>query len=105
MEVINILASNENYFTPNVFFDPKTGECLISGESFLENAFKFYGRLTDWIHRYFDAENDSLYLEIKLKYFNTSSSRALLDFFKALSNYQQRGKNIEVIWAYPEPDE
>jgi len=105
MENINIYGKKDQFFTPDINFNKELGKCFIGGESYLENAFDFYDKLINWIKEYFDEGNEGLTLDIKLTYFNTSSSRALLDLFRLLKTYAKSSKNVTVNWFYPEPDD
>ena len=104
MEDLNIKGGIGTYFTPNVAFNASTGICSIAGESYLEDSFEFYDNLIKWFDQYF-AENNTLSLSIKLTYFNTSSSRALLDMFRSLKEQKDKGKDVTVNWYYPDPDD
>jgi hypothetical protein len=103
MENIIINEPSKPFF-PLVSFNAETGICSISGDSYLENAFEFYDNLAKWIAQYCRQQPKPLQLFIKLKYFNTSSSRSLLDFFKALRKVQAGGGKLSVIWYYPDAD-
>ena len=104
LESIHIKGSHDEYFTPTVDFNAENGVCSIAGESYLENSFEFYDKLIDWMDKYIQ-ENDGLELNFKLTYFNTSSSRAILDILKSLKEHQENEKNVIVNWYYPEPDD
>ena len=104
MDNIEIQGSSDTYFTPTVNFNASTGKCSIYGESYLENSFEFYDRLSSWFKQFFQ-ESDNLQLDFKLTYFNTSSSRAIADMLRTLKEYQDSGKTVVVNWHYPEPDD
>jgi hypothetical protein len=44
-------------------------------------------------------------LEVKLEYFNTSSSKCILDIFKRLQEIIKNGGNVDVTWMYEKDDE
>jgi SUMO ligase MMS21 Smc5/6 complex component len=46
-----------------------------------------------------------IYLDLRLSYFNTSSSRAILEMLRVLKNLQNGGTEITVNWHYPNPDD
>ncbi len=91
------------HFVPHVNFDADKQHCLIEGESYLEDAFEFYDTMTEWFKEYFKT-NQKVVLDCKLSYFNTSSSRALLDLFRLLKKFEDKGKQITLNWYYPEED-
>ncbi len=105
MENLEIQGQLSTFFIPSVNFSAETGICEISGESYLEDAFQFYDVLMDWINQYFTEGNNEIEVNIRLTYFNTSSSRAILDLLRLLKNYQDnRDYKVIVNWYYPNPD-
>lgn len=79
------------YVSPKVDFDAETGICEISGESFLDETAKFYSPLVEWIEEYIKTKRP-ITLNIKLTYFNTSSSKWLLRMLYLLANYQKEAE-------------
>ncbi len=104
LEDIVIEGSHKNFFTPNVNFSVKTGICEISGESFLENTVEFYQPLIDWLKVYTTEVKKPIALIIKLTYYNTSTSRCLLDILNILKEYEDNGGDVVVNWHYDEND-
>jgi hypothetical protein len=104
MENLEIEGSHKNFFIPTVNFNAKTGICQISGESFLEDTVEFYKPLIDWIENYINNVKGPLALIIKLTYFNTSTSRSILDILNLLRDYEESGGEIVVNWHYDEND-
>jgi hypothetical protein len=103
MEVINIESTPK---TPMVHFDPERGHIEIRGRSIPENSLEFYKTLLDWLEEYGNAPQSSTNVEVQLEYFNTSSSKCILDVFKALEGIHKKGKTEMVIhWYYEEDDE
>jgi len=101
----------ENYFlegttkTPNMNFDAATGILEISGRSIPENSVVFYGPLLDWLDVYVkSSENALTHLNISLEYFNTSSSKCLVEIFRRMEILQKDGKSVVVKWYYEEED-
>lgn len=104
MENLEIEGSHKNFFIPTVSFNAKTGICQISGESFLEDTVEFYRPLIDWVEEYISSINGPLALIIKLTYFNTSTSRSILDILNLLRDYEEDGGEVVVNWHYDEND-
>ena len=69
--------------TPVVEFNT-SGELLLKGRSIPENSIEFYKPLIEWIESYSESPNSSTVLNVQLEYFNTSSSKCILDVFKKL---------------------
>lgn len=90
--------------TPTVNFNADTGVLEIKGRSIPENAVEFYKPLVDWIGSYGDSAQQTSMVNIQLEYFNTSSSKCILDVFKKLESINTK-TNITINWYYEEDDE
>ncbi len=91
--------------TPYVRFDGENGIIEIKGRSIPENSIEFYKPLIDWLAAYSEKELEETVVNVQLEYFNTSSSKCLLDIFKKLELIHKSGKIVEVNWFYEEDDE
>jgi hypothetical protein len=91
--------------TPKLDFNPDAQTFLISGRSIPENSIEFYKPLLDWLDKYVQNPLDSTTFEIKLEYFNTSSSKCLVEIFRKLEKINADGKSITIDWYYEEEDE
>ncbi|MBL6447151.1 DUF1987 domain-containing protein [Fulvivirga sp. 29W222] len=105
MQNLIIEGSRDTYFTPHVKLNAETGICSITGESYLEEPFEFYEKISAWFSDFFAEGNKSLQLDLKLTYFNTSSSRAILEMLRVLKGHGDEGKGVTVNWHYPDPDD
>jgi hypothetical protein len=91
--------------TPSVNFNTDLGIVEIKGRSIPENSIEFYKPLVDWLDQYAQSPHKLTTVNIQLEYFNTSSSKCILDVFKKLETVY-KGKNEVVInWYYEEDDE
>lgn len=91
--------------TPNVKFDSDSGALLLKGRSIPENSIEFYKPLVDWLDEYSNSPKAKTVCDIQLEYFNTSSSKCLLDLFKKMENMSKNGSEIVINWYYEEDDE
>jgi hypothetical protein len=91
--------------TPHVHFDPETGLLELKGRSIPENSIDFYKPLIDWIDRYGRDPRQKTALHVQLEYFNTSSSKCILDVFKKLESIRAAGNEVTVLWHYEVDDE
>jgi hypothetical protein len=92
--------------TPYVHFDAGKRLLEITGESYPENAAKFYGPLFDWLRRFLDSGNsEPLEVNLEIIYFNSSSSKALMVFFEMLEEAAVKGMQIVANWRYHEDNE
>ena len=58
MKNLIIEAVADSPYYPEVNFDATTGVCEMKGESYMEEAYKFYTPLLDWIREYSLEGND-----------------------------------------------
>lgn len=91
--------------TPTVKFDKSEGVFEIKGRSIPENSVEFYKPLVDWLDSYKESPLDKTVVNIRLEYFNTSSSKCILDVFKKLEAIHKSKNEVEVNWYYEEDDE
>ena len=61
--------------------------------------------MIDWIDQYARAPRPSTQLRVQLEYFNTSSSKCILDLFKKLEAVRNTGNEVVVLWHYEADDE
>ncbi len=91
--------------TPSVKFDCKTGIIEIKGRSIPENSIEFYKPLVDWLEEYAKKPVDKTQVNVQLEYFNTSSSKCILDVFKKLEVIHKAKHDVVINWYYEEDDE
>ena len=91
--------------TPGVSYDPDTGTLVFSGQSYPENSFDFYAPIKEWLDALLTESPERLQVEFKLDYFNTSSSKCLLDFLERLEQHHQAHQNVTIRWFYDRDDE
>jgi hypothetical protein len=99
MDNLQIAGSNK---TPEISFDASNRVLSISGRSIPENSIEFYKPMLAWMEQYAATKPENTILQIKLEYFNTSSSKCLLDIFKKLETI---GGKCQVEWYYEQDDE
>jgi len=93
-------------YTPGIFFDFKNNVLEIIGESYPENIAEFYSPVFSWLEEYIEhLEDQEVDINMELVYFNSSSSKILLDFFDLLEEATGDGKHIVINWFYEEEDE
>ncbi|MFN0031795.1 MAG: DUF1987 domain-containing protein [Flavobacteriales bacterium] len=98
MEAINLASTTK---TPGINFSP-SGKIDLKGRSIPENSLEFYKPLIDWIEQYTKSPAAETNVHVQLEYFNTSSSKCLLDLFKRLEGLS--GK-VTIHWYYEQDDE
>jgi len=102
MEAISIKGTAK---TPTVEFNAENGKVEIKGRSIPENSIEFYKPLVDWLDTYATSPKEQTEVNIQLEYFNTSSSKCILDVFKKLENIHKEGHDVKINWFFEEDDE
>lgn len=103
---MNSLIIDATKTKPFVDFNAESGKLMIGGESYPENAIEFYKVIQEWILNYLlENKEKEIEFSFKMVYFNTSSSKAILDILDMLEKHYQKGGKIKVIWLYAEDDE
>jgi len=102
METISIKGTAK---TPTVDFNAAEGKVEIKGRSIPENSIEFYKPLVDWLDTYAANPKEETEVNIQLEYFNTSSSKCILDVFKKLEVIHKDGHNVKINWFFEEDDE
>jgi len=102
MDAIKIMGTDD---TPTVTLDAAKEQFEISGRSLPEDVTAFYAPLLSWLDEYAGSPNAKTVFVFKLVYFNTASSKLLLDMLMKLEEIQSSGHEVLVKWCYPEDDE
>jgi hypothetical protein len=105
MENLEIKSKSDVYFIPEVNLNATTGQCLLAGESYLEDTDEFYNNIINWLEAFIKEVKKPINFDFRLTYFNTSSSRSILNVLRVLKSYEDKGGNITVNWYYPEDDD
>lgn len=101
MESLYIESTKE---TPEILFDPENGFLKLKGQSYPENAFKFYEPILTLLDEYM-KKDASLTLHFELPYINTSSSKCIMMLLEKLEEAYEEGKEITINWYYDEENE
>lgn len=104
MQTLYIPIQEDEYDKPFVHFRAESGECEISGESFPEKTAEFYDRLITWLKQYMEEVKGSIDFSIRLSYFNTSSSKRILEILILLQKYSEAGSRVKSSWHYDPED-
>lgn len=101
MQSINEKAT---YSTPNLIFKPKEGKIELSGRSMLENSWKWYDVLIDYLKEYVENPAQQTTVSIDLEYFDTRTSKYLMNMLKKLSTINKEAGSIFINWFYNPED-
>ncbi len=91
--------------TPTIHFDGDTGVLEFSGRSIPENSVEFFAPLNEWLEVYQNHPKGETIVDMKLEYFNTSSSKCILDFFKRLEKINGHSTTVRINWYFEKDDE
>jgi len=102
MDNLEIIATKSS---PEINFNRETNILSIIGESYPENTTVFYEPVFQWLETYIDTVQDQVTVNVELIYFNSSSSKVLMDLFEFFEDHSEEGKNIVVNWIYDEEND
>jgi SiaC family regulatory phosphoprotein len=102
--MIDILIESTT-ITPFVKVSSEEGLIEIRGKSSPANSMMFYQPLNTKVKTLFSDVNAPIKVEIAFRYFNTSSSKCIFDFFKMLKQLKQEGKQVLINWHYETEDD
>ena len=102
MEKIAIKGTDD---TPGVILNKEENKFEFSGKSLPEDVNSFYGPVLKWIDEYSSSPNPKTEFNFMLTYFNTASSKVLLDILMKLEDVKSKGGEVQVKWNYPDDDE
>ncbi|MDO4462119.1 MAG: DUF1987 domain-containing protein [Bacteroidia bacterium] len=92
-----VLSEAEERF-PHISYGNNT--LTIEGRSFMDDAVCFYRNILARIKS--EIPTKDLLVVFNLEYFNTSSSKCILEIFRHLLECQEKGDEIRVEWYYSE---
>jgi len=102
---MDALIIKEEEGTPKIILDKDNNRFEVSGNSLPEDIIGFYLPVYKWIEEYVKQPNQVTKLVIKLNYFNSSSSKAILDIISNLAELAYKGFQVEVEWHYLDMDD
>jgi len=102
MDALKIQGTED---TPCVILDASTGTFEISGRSLPEDVSSFFNPVLAWLTEYGEIVSGKTTFDFKLLYFNTASSKLLLDILMKLEDFQAQGKEVLIRWHFPRDDE
>jgi SiaC family regulatory phosphoprotein len=77
----------------------------LTGRSLPEDVVTFYKPTLEWLTAYGENPNPEMNFDIKLEYFNTASSKLLLDILMKLDEISEaKAIKITVNWHYDKND-
>jgi len=102
---MNVFQCKATETTPLVSFDPENGELTIEGNAIPDDAEAFFQPILTWLEEYIKASHSKTTLNLKLHYFNVSSSKRILFIFYKLNELVKLNKSVVVNWYYVEDED
>jgi hypothetical protein len=102
MEVLMIEQTDDS---PQVILDQEGNRFEISGKSLPEDVVDFYQPVLDWLGEYRKKPNPRTEFSFKLIYFNTASSKLILDILMIFEEMVEEGHDVLVRWLSLGTDE
>jgi hypothetical protein len=92
--------------TPAIDFDYEAHELRISGESWVEDAAKFWVPVLNSVREYLGgAVNENIKVDVQLSYLNTGSFKAMVQLCRILDEAAKKGNALAFSWRYRRDDE
>lgn len=101
MDVIDLKPTED---TPGVILDKDNGKFEMSGRSLPEDVNAFYDPIISWIEEYAENPNPKTEFVFKMDYFNTASSKILLDILLTIAEIKEAGNDLNIKWIYKSYD-
>ncbi len=98
MHILNLEGTED---TPKIILDQTNGIFEISGRSLPEDTAEFYKPVLEWLDAYAGSPKPKTTFTFKLEYFNTASSKLILDILSKLESIS----GTTVSWYFHEDDE
>jgi len=102
METLRIEATDDN---PQVLHDQEDSQFEISGKSLPEDVVDFYKPVMDWLKEYRKNPNAKTEFNLKMIYFNTASSKQIMDILMIFEEMVEEGHEVVVRWHSKKSDE
>ncbi|MEI7596443.1 MAG: DUF1987 domain-containing protein [Bacteroidota bacterium] len=102
MDIIKLKGTDD---TPSIILDKDAGIFEFSGKSMPEDVATFYGPIIEWIENYGKEALSKTSVIFKLEYFNTASSKMILDVLMKFEEIHQDGHEVKISWYFMEDDE
>ena len=94
---LKIQPTNESL---EINLDKEMGRFEFYGKSLPENPTEFFEPVLDWFKEYIKEPNKETILILKMEYFNTASSKKLLDLLTICYEIHKKKLSIIVYWYY-----
>lgn len=91
--------------SPTVKLDPVNNIFEFTGKSMPEDVRSFYIPILEWLFEYCKKPNPETIVNFNVEYFNSASSKHILEIIKSFEMILESGNNVLVRWHYLHDDE
>ena len=102
MEPLRLESTDDS---PQVELDKENNRFEISVKSLPEDVVDFYLPVLDWLNVYRADPNPKTEFSFKLIYFNTASSKLILDILMIFEEMVEEGHDVSIKWLSLKSDE
>jgi len=95
METLRIEQTDDS---PQVILDQEDNQFELSGKSLPEHVVDFYQPVMDWLNKYSETPLSKTIFNIRLIYFNTASSKLILDILLIFEEMVAEGHDVVIRW-------
>ena len=102
METLRIEQTDDS---PQVILDQEDNQFEISGKSLPEDVQDFYQPVLDWLNAYRKQPLAKTVFNLKMIYFNTASSKLIMDIMLIFEEMVEEGHDVVIRWHSLRSDE
>jgi len=99
------LVKEKTTSTPYVLIDAGAGYMKMEGRSFHENVAEFYKDVNEWLDAYLEHDFKTFTFDCVFEYFNSSTTKLLLNMLLKMDDCVTDSKKITVNWITSEGNE
>jgi hypothetical protein len=105
MMTMEPLRIPETVDTLEINLDKNRSRFEFYGKSMPENPTEFFEPVINWFREYVKNPNKETIVIFKMDYFNTASSKKILDILTILNEIHKKKQSVVVNWYYRPTDE
>ncbi|OFX25598.1 MAG: nuclear pore complex subunit [Bacteroidetes bacterium GWA2_31_9] len=94
------LEIEQSEYTPYAILDKINNILELGGRSLPENAIDFFDPIIGWLLQYSKVPNPKTSFNFKMEYFNTPSSKKMLDILTIMEEIRDSGIEVIINWHY-----
>ncbi|MCL2208057.1 MAG: DUF1987 domain-containing protein [Fibromonadales bacterium] len=91
--------------TPYVLIDEEKKYMKLEGRCFHENVAGFFKDVNEWLDAYLASDFDTFTFDCAISYFNSSTTKLLLNMLLKMNKYASETKKVIVNWITTEDNE